>query len=47
MDFRFNIIERMQLYSAFMFAEFSPFKHRQAQINRCSVNFVNLTVKFE
>ena len=27
--FRFNSIECMQLYSAFMFAKFSPLKHRQ------------------
>ena len=26
-NFRFNIVERMQLYSAFMFAKFSPLKH--------------------
>ena len=45
--FRFNIVERMQLYSAFMFAKFSPFKHRQAQLNRCRVKCVNMTVKFE
>lgn len=45
--FRFNIIERMQLHSAFVFAKSGPFKHRQAQINRCRVKCVNMTVKFE
>ena len=37
----------MQLYPAFMLAEFSPFKHRQTQVNRSGVKCVNMTVKLE
>ena len=37
----------MQLYPAFMLAEFSPLKHRQAQVNRSGVKCVNVAVKLE